>query len=63
MKEITELKQHEHWGWKYIPIELRYFSGGEKSNGAFSSENVKKFDTMAITNGYKPGNSFQGKIA
>jgi hypothetical protein len=41
---------------------LRYFSGGEDSNGLFSPEKVKKYDSIALAAGYKPGNDFQGKI-
>ena len=57
------IKAAKALGWEYIPIELRYFSGGEEADGSFHPEKVKKFDSMAMTAGYKPGNDFQGKIA
>lgn len=57
------IKAAKALGWEYIPIELRYFSGGEEATGAFSPEKIRQFDTMAMSAGYKPGNDFQGKIA
>ena len=56
-------------GGQYAPFiqvdykGMPYFSGGEEADGSFHPEKVKKFDSMAMTAGYKPGNDFQGKIA
>lgn len=49
-------------GWKYLPIEIRYFSGGEQAKGSFSPEKIKQYDSMGLSAGFKPGNEFQGKL-
>lgn len=33
-------------GWKYIPIELRYFNGGEEVKGVFHPDRVKAWDSQ-----------------
>jgi hypothetical protein len=30
-------------GWKYLPTEVRYFSGGEQADGVMSPENIKRY--------------------
>lgn len=39
-------------GWKYIPIELRYFTGGEGVPGKLSPDTVKKYDAEAHEAGF-----------
>lgn len=56
------IKVAQALGWKYIPIELRYFVGGEEAAGSFSPEKVKNYDSTALSLGYQPGNDFQGQI-
>ena len=46
--------------WQYIPIELRYFAGGEEENGLLAPDRVTAYDARAISAGFKPGNEFQG---
>lgn len=46
-------------GWKYIPIELRYFTGGEEADGPLSPAKVKAMDSEAIAAGFKPENEFR----
>lgn len=49
-------------GWKYIPIELRYFNGGELEDGPLSPDKVKKYDAEAHAAGYETGEGFRGKL-
>ena len=49
-------------GWKFLPIEIRYFSGGEQAAGPFSPQKLKQYDAMGLGAGFKPGNDFQGNI-
>jgi len=46
IKAAKELK------WKYIPVEVRYFTGGEGISGDLSPEMVKKYDSAARVEGY-----------
>ena len=39
-------------GFKYLPVELRYFSGGEEAKGILSPNKVKTFDGGAHKLGY-----------
>jgi hypothetical protein len=32
-------------GWKYIPVDIKYFAGGEKQDSILSPERVKKWDS------------------
>ena len=48
-------------GWEFIPVEVRYFTGGEDEAADFSPAKLKAFDAKAIAAGYKPGNDFKAK--
>jgi hypothetical protein len=48
--------------WKYIPVEVRYFTGGEEADGLLTPEKIKNFDTKGHSLGYKTGNDFQGEL-
>lgn len=48
-------------GWKYIPVTIRYFNGGEDVSGKFTPAKVKAWDSEAQAKGYKIGNEFKGK--
>ena len=50
-------------GWEYLPVELRYFSGGEEAGGPFSPEKIKQYDATGVSNGFTPGNDFQGQLS
>lgn len=39
-------------GWKYIPLEIRYFSGGEDEDGPLSPSKVKAWDLKGQEEGY-----------
>ena len=39
-------------GWKFIPVEVRYFNGGEQENGPLAPTKVKEFDAEAHAAGY-----------
>jgi hypothetical protein len=41
-------------GWKYIPIDIRYFSGAEDEDGILSPAKVKAYDQEGIAEGYDP---------
>lgn len=36
-------------GWKFLPIELRYYSGGEEANGPLSPDKVARWDSQGRT--------------
>lgn len=57
IKAATQLE------WKYLPIEVRYFSGGEQANGILSPEKVNTYDAQARAEGYVSDNNFQGKLS
>jgi hypothetical protein len=44
----------KHLGWKYIPIELRYFTGGEGEHGKLHPDAVRRWDAEAIQQGFDP---------
>ena len=48
-------------GWEYIPIEVRYFTGGEDKATEFSPSKLKAYDTKALAAGFKAGNDFKAK--
>lgn len=50
-------------GWKYLPIELRYFSGGEAADGPLSPSKLKAYDSKARAEGFEPGQKFNAKGA
>lgn len=39
-------------GWKFVPIEIRYFSGGELSYGPLTPRKVSDYDSKALKEGY-----------
>jgi len=39
-------------GYKYLPIELRYFTGGEDIDGIFSPKKILEYDRNARSQGY-----------
>ena len=49
--------------WKFMPVELKYFSGGERNkDGLLSPDIVKKYDAEAIEKGYNPDDNFKAHI-
>ena len=48
-------------GWEYIPIELRYFNGGEGEAGPLAPPLVIEYDKKAQALGYTPDDSFAPK--
>ena len=42
----------KHLGWKYMPIELRYFTGGEGETGILSPDKIKKYNAEAERLGF-----------
>lgn len=49
-------------GWKYIPVEVRYFTGGEDNANRLGPKQLEAYDQEAQSEGYSTGNSFQGKL-
>lgn len=47
-------------GWEYLPVTLRYFTGGEDKDAILSPSKVKAFDSTALSKGYVPDDSFKG---
>lgn len=43
-------------GFKYLPVEIRYYSGGEQESGVLSPNLVKKYDKEAFESGYSLDN-------
>ncbi len=39
-------------GFQVLPVEIRYYNGGEQEPGVFSTENVKMTDQSIIDRGY-----------
>jgi hypothetical protein len=48
-------------GWEYLPIEVRYFDGGESESGSLSPADVKKYDVQGLKDGYLPNDDFTGE--
>lgn len=48
--------------WKYLPVELKFATGGEMENGILSPDRVKKWHTKAISEGYQFDDSFTGTL-
>jgi hypothetical protein len=46
--------------WKFILVDLKYFTGGEEINGLVSVDIVKKYDSEGISLGYKANDDFIG---
>lgn len=46
-------------GWKYIPIEIRYFTGGEDTAEVFSPAKLESYDSKAQSEGYLTGDDFR----
>jgi hypothetical protein len=55
------IKAAKQLGWKYLPVELKYFSGGEEKDGMLNPVAARGYDTSAISAGFKPDNEFRGK--
>jgi hypothetical protein len=34
-------------GWQYLPVEIRYFNGGELEDGPFNPKQLEKFTKQA----------------
>jgi hypothetical protein len=49
-------------GWKYLPVEVRYFTGGEEQSGALEPSKVKKYDSQAVSEGFEFDDKFRGKL-
>ena len=43
-------------GVKYLPVEVRFFNGGEQENGVMSPANLTQYHKQAIGEGYTPEN-------
>jgi hypothetical protein len=43
-------------GWKFIPLELRYFNGAELEDGPLSPEKIAEYDKQAREEGYSTTN-------
>jgi hypothetical protein len=43
-------------GFKYLPVEIRYFNGGERERGLLKPELVQRLDQEAIQKGFSPDN-------
>jgi hypothetical protein len=43
-------------GWDYIPVEVRYFSGGEREGGPLSPDRIRFLDRAAHAAGHTPVN-------
>jgi hypothetical protein len=54
------IKAARYLKWKYLPIELRYFSGGEDMEGPLTPDIALGYDAMATSEGYLHGNDFCG---
>ena len=39
-------------GWEYIPIELKYYVGGEDEATTFHPSKIKAYDAQALQTGY-----------
>jgi hypothetical protein len=50
-QRIRIAKEH---GWKWIPIEMRYFNGAEREDGLLSPDKVRAYDSQAQSEGYSP---------
>jgi hypothetical protein len=48
-------------GWEYIPIDIRYYSGGEAEDGPLSPNRVIEYDRAAIAKGHTPTN-YGGRV-
>ncbi len=57
------IKAASNLKWEYLPIEIRYYSGGEQTATALSPAKVKSYNAQAEANGYKVGNDFRGKLS
>jgi hypothetical protein len=52
-----------HLGWKCLPVELKYFTGGEDRRGCLiPPEKVSAFDSHFLREGYLPINEFRGSL-
>jgi len=49
-------------GWEFLPVEVRYFSGGEEAKSPLTPDKVKQYDAMGVSAGYSTGDDFVGKI-
>jgi hypothetical protein len=48
--------------WEYLPVEIRYFDGGEgEAGGTLTPADVKKYDSQGLKDGYSPGDDFTGE--
>jgi hypothetical protein len=57
------IKSAKELGWKYIPIELRYFNGAELEDGLLSPAKVREYDQAALELGYSPlKNAFAANV-
>jgi len=43
-------------GWKYLPVELKYFNGAELENGPLNPKLIEQFNQQAIQQGFSPDN-------
>jgi DNA-binding transcriptional MerR regulator len=43
-------------GWKFIPLELRYFNGSENEDGPLSPSKIAEYDKQAHAEGYSVDN-------
>ena len=49
-------------GWEFLPVEVRYFTGGElHTNGLFAPEKLKAWDAKARAKKFRPDNKFHAK--
>ena len=47
-------------GWKCLPVEVRYFTGGEDLATAFAPKKLLQLDSAIQTRGYSPPPEFRG---
>jgi hypothetical protein len=56
------IKAARKLNWHYLPVEIRYYAGGEKAFGVLAPSQAKQYDSRALAEGFLPDNEFRGKI-
>jgi len=48
--------------WEYLPIQIKYFAGGEEADGPLTPTLIQQYDAQGKAAGYSSGNDFKGKL-
>ena len=46
-------------GWEFMPVEVRYFNGGEDEPGPLEPKDAIKYDSKARAEGFEPDDNFK----